>query len=275
MCLRCASCSSRSRCWFFFFSSLTLSNITMSPLYELNSLRWKCKTSVTTALRKCLSWLTIKSVPLNSLFRYLSSQRTASRSRWFVGSSSSRRSGEAKSAQARLTLILQPPLSLEVGESALESPKPSPARTFRARGSGAPDISSIMASLEYALARASAFPPPSSASHLATNFCSAALLESLASTVSRAVIDPPMISCLTRSRLVLRGMPWISLPASISMSVVLPQPLRPTRPYLLPLASVRLTFDSRSCPLPFLLGRLKFVRWTSAALSSASKSAPS
>ena len=54
----------------------------------------------------------------------LESQSTASMERWFVGSSNSRRSGAANSAEAKATRTRQPPESSLTGRAASSSLKP-------------------------------------------------------------------------------------------------------------------------------------------------------
>lgn len=66
---------------------------------------------------------------------YLSSQMTALRSRWLVGSSSSSNVGSRNRARANDTLIRHPPEKLLVGRSCMDLEKPKPARIRRALGS--------------------------------------------------------------------------------------------------------------------------------------------
>jgi len=66
---------------------------------------------------------------------YLSSQMTAFRSRWFVGSSNNRRVGSRNKALARDTLIRQPPEKFLVARFCISLENPKPARIRRARGS--------------------------------------------------------------------------------------------------------------------------------------------
>ena len=66
---------------------------------------------------------------------YLSSQMTAFRSRWFVGSSNNRRVGSRNRALARDTLIRQPPEKFLVARFCISLENPKPAKIRRARGS--------------------------------------------------------------------------------------------------------------------------------------------
>lgn len=66
---------------------------------------------------------------------YLSSQMTAFRSRWFVGSSNNRRVGSRNKALARDTLIRQPPEKFLVARFCISLENPKPAKIRRARGS--------------------------------------------------------------------------------------------------------------------------------------------
>lgn len=73
---------------------------------------------------------------------HLSSQITALRSKWFVGSSSNNSVGSKNRARARDTRIRQPPEKSLVGRSCIALEKPRPAKIRRARGSAesAPSI---------------------------------------------------------------------------------------------------------------------------------------
>mmetsp|Transcript_10631 Transcript_10631/g.22941 ORF Transcript_10631/g.22941 Transcript_10631/m.22941 type:complete len:240 (+) Transcript_10631:1353-2072(+) len=100
-------------------------------------------------------------------------------------------------------------------------------------------------------------------------------LTSLCKTVCTADSSFPMISCLTKSMDIFFGTPPLvpsnCLDASAVSKVVFPQPFLPMRPYLRPPASVREASVNKSGPPPFLFGKLKFVKCTSAALSAAFK----
>ena len=67
--------------------------------------------------------------------RYSSSQLRASRSRWFVGSSSSSRPGRPSSSFASAMRICQPPEKVSHGRSRSEGVKPSPRSTVVIRRS--------------------------------------------------------------------------------------------------------------------------------------------
>ena len=63
---------------------------------------------VTVRSRKYRSWLMVSTVPRN-LRRYPSSHSVACRSRWFVGSSSSRMSVSSRMSRPRFTRVFSPP----------------------------------------------------------------------------------------------------------------------------------------------------------------------
>mmetsp|Transcript_14423 Transcript_14423/g.47031 ORF Transcript_14423/g.47031 Transcript_14423/m.47031 type:complete len:103 (+) Transcript_14423:1023-1331(+) len=87
---------------------------------------------VQTLFKKSCEWHTIKSI-FGHLDRYSSSQTTASMSRWFVGSSRSKRSGWIKSALANATRMRHPPEKELVGDCFFFSEKPRPVRISEAR----------------------------------------------------------------------------------------------------------------------------------------------
>ena len=62
-------------------------------------------------------------------------------SRWFVGSSSSSRSGSPSRSRASATRIDQPPLSVFTGRSKSATLKPSPMRIALARATSRPSAS--------------------------------------------------------------------------------------------------------------------------------------
>mmetsp|Transcript_18986 Transcript_18986/g.32472 ORF Transcript_18986/g.32472 Transcript_18986/m.32472 type:complete len:103 (-) Transcript_18986:1129-1437(-) len=90
--------------------------------------------SVHTTLRNSLAWLTIMSV-FGHLTRYSSSQSTACKSKWFVGSSSSSKSGSTKSARASATRMRHPPLNVLVARVIMSGVNESPDRIMAARAS--------------------------------------------------------------------------------------------------------------------------------------------
>mmetsp|Transcript_40080 Transcript_40080/g.100295 ORF Transcript_40080/g.100295 Transcript_40080/m.100295 type:complete len:280 (+) Transcript_40080:1104-1943(+) len=191
--------------------------------------------SVQTSLRNCRAWETMMHVLGHSL-RYCVSHATACRSRWFVGSSSSKRSGSPKRALASATRILQPPENSLVFLCCMSVVKPSPSRMVDAL------LSALCASMSlsrwYIHARRR---PNSSVCSLPSksfSSCSrSALSTSTAKTASRAVSSPPRISC-SIWRMCMSGlMPCISPRARALRKVDLPIPLRPTKPYLRPIAS--------------------------------------
>jgi len=74
--------------------------------------------SVVTSFKNARSCETSSTVCLYVL-RYSCNHRTASRSRWLVGSSRSRRSGSIKRAEARATRIRHPPLKSQVEDACI------------------------------------------------------------------------------------------------------------------------------------------------------------
>mmetsp|Transcript_3590 Transcript_3590/g.9118 ORF Transcript_3590/g.9118 Transcript_3590/m.9118 type:complete len:147 (+) Transcript_3590:1176-1616(+) len=110
--------------------------------------------SVAQASRKDLSWDTMTT--MRSFFaeaaphsqrRCLCSHRTPCRSRWFVGSSSSKSMGSTKRAWARATRMRQPPDMSLVCLCIIFSVKPRPCRSSQARGSNV--SGSILSSLSW------------------------------------------------------------------------------------------------------------------------------
>src|SRR5258707_200802 len=83
---------------------------------------------VTTASRKKRSCET-RMTACGYAFRYSSSQLRASRSRWFVGSSSSSRLGWPRSSLASAIRICQPPENISVGRPKSEVLNPRPCST--------------------------------------------------------------------------------------------------------------------------------------------------
>mmetsp|Transcript_10387 Transcript_10387/g.42236 ORF Transcript_10387/g.42236 Transcript_10387/m.42236 type:complete len:162 (-) Transcript_10387:414-899(-) len=92
------------------------------------------------------------------VFRYSSSQMHDSMSRWFVGSSSSRRVGQTNSARASATRILQPPEKSLHCFWTVSLVKPRPSRIFVALASAvsAPRRSSLSKSSHSFVLRLSA-----------------------------------------------------------------------------------------------------------------------
>mmetsp|Transcript_15050 Transcript_15050/g.32613 ORF Transcript_15050/g.32613 Transcript_15050/m.32613 type:complete len:258 (+) Transcript_15050:1478-2251(+) len=86
------------------------------------------------------------------------------------------------------------------------------------------------------------------ASMSASSCSSSALSTSHASTASITAVSSPTTSCSTWSTWQLSGMPLISCVARARKRVVLPVPLRPTKPYLLPNASMRVASSIKSLP---------------------------
>mmetsp|Transcript_18572 Transcript_18572/g.45574 ORF Transcript_18572/g.45574 Transcript_18572/m.45574 type:complete len:106 (+) Transcript_18572:1439-1756(+) len=93
-----------------------------------------CRISVQTAFRKALSWLTTTTVD-EHCFKYDWRNCIEGRSKWFVGSSRSSKSGRTNSALARATRISHPPESVLVGLSCILGENPSPLKIFAARAS--------------------------------------------------------------------------------------------------------------------------------------------
>mmetsp|Transcript_10934 Transcript_10934/g.13546 ORF Transcript_10934/g.13546 Transcript_10934/m.13546 type:complete len:273 (+) Transcript_10934:1352-2170(+) len=116
-----------------------------------------------------------------------------------------------------------------------------------------------------------------SVSHQVMNFLTPSLLTSLFRTVSTDVHSLPMISCLTKSMDIFFGTPpfFIWRLAINVIRVVFPHPFRPIKPYRLPFASINEAFCNKSGPPPLKLGKSKFRKCTSAALSFAASSPPS
>mmetsp|Transcript_3589 Transcript_3589/g.9114 ORF Transcript_3589/g.9114 Transcript_3589/m.9114 type:complete len:132 (+) Transcript_3589:1387-1782(+) len=89
----------------------------------------------------------VKSKVFGYFERYSSSQTQAPRSRWFVGSSSSKSMGSTKRAWARATRMRQPPDMSLVCLCIIFSVKPRPCRSSQARGSNV--SGSILSSLSW------------------------------------------------------------------------------------------------------------------------------
>mmetsp|Transcript_2211 Transcript_2211/g.5680 ORF Transcript_2211/g.5680 Transcript_2211/m.5680 type:complete len:394 (+) Transcript_2211:948-2129(+) len=215
------------------------------------SLFWKCRMSVTTALRNARACETTMSV-LSHSCRYSSSHITACRSRWFVGSSSSSTSGEMKSARASATRMRQPPEKEEVVRCCMAVSKPRPARMAAARAGA--ESASISSSRSYTSrsrdARSAATSSSSSSSCSAWSSASSVInalrSTSVASTHSSTLASPPGTSCSMCRICRCAGIPSNRLAVRNLRRVVLPMPLRPMRPYRRPKTRVKLAPESSS-----------------------------
>ena len=173
-----------------------------------------------------------------------SSHIVASKSRWLVGSSRSRRSGLANSAVASATRMRQPPENEFTGRAWAASSKPSPARMVAAR------------------AGAESAPMERKRSCTSPSRCGSAISNSAnrerrssspCSTISSSDRSPDGASCFTcamRAREARRISPpsGVSPPEIAFSSVDLPAPLRPTRPIRRPGSTVRSASSSRRRP---------------------------
>ncbi len=152
-----------------------------------------------------------------------------------VGSSKSKRSGWANRTPAKATLIRQPPEKSEQGLVWASLSKPKPLRMDEARPS-ADQASISVRRVWISEIRAASVAVRDSASK-------AVLSVSASSTVSKSEVDDDGTSCATPP-IFARAGKAISPPSSASSPlirrkrVVLPVPLRPTRPTLWPVGIV-------------------------------------
>mmetsp|Transcript_5424 Transcript_5424/g.10350 ORF Transcript_5424/g.10350 Transcript_5424/m.10350 type:complete len:319 (-) Transcript_5424:205-1161(-) len=221
--------------------------------------------SVHTVSRKSLSCDTTMSVFFQRC-RYSSSQSTARRSRWLVGSSSSSSVGWMKSARASEMRMRQPPEKVLVVLVCIVGVKPKPCRILDARAS-APSAFLAFSSSYTSTSRACAaswsmglpsLPKtsnPSSGTSVAVNAIrffsssrSCTSSTSASTTALSAVRSSPITSCSTSSTSMYSGT-GICRRASSRSSVDLPLPLGPTKPYLRPCTTLKVVFFISSLPL--------------------------
>mmetsp|Transcript_43676 Transcript_43676/g.170886 ORF Transcript_43676/g.170886 Transcript_43676/m.170886 type:complete len:214 (+) Transcript_43676:3589-4230(+) len=169
-------------------------------------------------------------------------------------------------ALANEILILHPPENDWVARFCMSGEKPNPARILAAREIAVePPISSICSWIScnrMAVCRAlSSLPPPSESSPSCSSsstgssnvsfesFSSSSFRDvsfsSACITASKALRSSPITSCSTKSTSKLSGTGNILREMSF-ITVLLPVPFGPTRPYLLPNAIVRLVFKKSS-----------------------------
>mmetsp|Transcript_3545 Transcript_3545/g.10335 ORF Transcript_3545/g.10335 Transcript_3545/m.10335 type:complete len:279 (+) Transcript_3545:686-1522(+) len=202
--------------------------------------RWSSKwtISVHTLSKKSASWDTTSSVFLNSVDRKSSNHSTASRSKWFVGSSSNNKSGARKRALAKETRMRHPPDNRLTGPSIISSENCKPMRICLtcASADSAPEASSsapTCANLSHNLANSSARSSSPNASSLAiksfssrVNLVRSASAKSTSSTTLRSLADA---SCETSATVQPAGMGSL-LVARCFSNVVLPMPFGPSKP---------------------------------------------
>mmetsp|Transcript_24843 Transcript_24843/g.64478 ORF Transcript_24843/g.64478 Transcript_24843/m.64478 type:complete len:220 (+) Transcript_24843:827-1486(+) len=209
-----------------------------------------CMMSVQTPLRNERSWLTTTSVFSPQSSRCLPSHSTASRSRWLVGSSRKSTSGSWNSAAAMETRMRQPPLSDATGLPIMSSLNCSPRSSAAARPGA--ESASIASSASYTCVSSSA---AVSSSARASNS-----LRRVSESMTACSADAPSVrlpttmrsaescaTCSTRSR---SGTPGMRPLAIMESRVLLPVPLRPTRPYRCPCMSRSMAPSSRLLPPP-------------------------
>mmetsp|Transcript_96735 Transcript_96735/g.250175 ORF Transcript_96735/g.250175 Transcript_96735/m.250175 type:complete len:244 (-) Transcript_96735:138-869(-) len=203
--------------------------------------------------RKDLSWETIITVVFSSDFKNSSSHVTAGTSRWFVGSSSSRRSGCTNKAWAKAIRMRQPPLNSLVGLCWSSPLKPRPDRITAARASASSLKSSSSrsyTSIKPTPWTVGSLPDPSSscASSSCSTLRSHSRSLSAVSTLRSTGVSSPVISCSTC--IVIMCLAMGTRPSRSAMarrSVLFPTPLRPMRPYFWPCTSFKLALYSSSC----------------------------
>mmetsp|Transcript_16564 Transcript_16564/g.56459 ORF Transcript_16564/g.56459 Transcript_16564/m.56459 type:complete len:249 (+) Transcript_16564:2377-3123(+) len=176
--------------------------------------------SVTTLSMNSASCVT-SSVVAFCLLKYPASQSMLFLSRWFVGSSASSRSASCSMARAMDSFIFHPPLSSPTRPVSCFSLKP---------------ISVSVSWISWS---------PTSVSRRMN--CS-------------GVWFPFTISCLMYTTLMSCGKPMMSRASMRFISVVLPVPLRPTRPYTWPFSSLRSvrrrsTLPAKARMMPSILTR--------------------
>mmetsp|Transcript_20853 Transcript_20853/g.45700 ORF Transcript_20853/g.45700 Transcript_20853/m.45700 type:complete len:201 (+) Transcript_20853:437-1039(+) len=175
--------------------------------------------------------------------RYSSSQITARRSRWLVGSSSRSNVGWMKRARAREMRMRHPPEKVCVARTCMEGVKPSPLRILAARPSAASAFFSrspsyTWMSRSWAASRSTRLPSSSLGSgsspvvHAVS--CASSLRSSTTSTSASITAlsadrSSPMTSCSTSSTSMYSGT-GICRRASSRKRVDLPIPFGPTRP---------------------------------------------
>jgi len=185
--------------------------------------------SVQTEFKNALEWETNRIV-ISLSWMNSSSQITASRSKWFVGSSRSRISGFTKSALAKETLILQPPESFSVGFLIISCVNPKPPRIYAALDSAK------WASISWSLLLISANLAllSSSLSDLLTRTScsvrSCSRSTSVSRTYCRGVLWLPIISCSTKRTYRWEGISKSPLAKAYS-KLDLPTPFLPIKPY--------------------------------------------
>mmetsp|Transcript_21233 Transcript_21233/g.71414 ORF Transcript_21233/g.71414 Transcript_21233/m.71414 type:complete len:206 (+) Transcript_21233:1154-1771(+) len=204
--------------------------------------------SVQLSSRKSTSWETTTTVPCQEVRRCSPSQRTPSRSRWFVGSSRRSRRGRTCRAFASATRMRHPPESARESASCIASVKPRPARMRRASASArwAPRASSsVSRAVTRAKApgqsKAGAGGPPLASASSALSWASRAARRSRSSMAASSRLLCARITCwYTGSPLARTSWSTSSMSraagtgrrraASSLRSVVLPRPLGPNRP---------------------------------------------
>mmetsp|Transcript_27782 Transcript_27782/g.66136 ORF Transcript_27782/g.66136 Transcript_27782/m.66136 type:complete len:203 (+) Transcript_27782:1194-1802(+) len=180
---------------------------------------------------------------------------TASKSKWFVGSSSMSNVGSMKSARANEILILQPPLNILVGFVCISPSKPRPKRMRRALAS-ADAAPILLSSSRTSCRRVNLAGSSSPLSMAAVNvFSSSRRFQrtlSAFNTASTAGVLSAWTSCSTYRKST-RGGRIKSLDDIIFSSVLLPLPFGPTRPYLLPCAMLNEASLKRILPAALML----------------------
>jgi len=159
---------------------------------------------------------------------------TASRSKWLVGSSSSRTSGSTKRALARATLILQPPDREPTGLLNISGVKPKPPKIIAALASALwASIYSSLFTISFILLVPAA-PLFSCMDSCSCSAMSSSLSISVSSTVWMTGLETSRSYCSTSKIWRWLGILGNSDRARAFMRQVLPIPFRPTRPYFRP-----------------------------------------
>mmetsp|Transcript_35523 Transcript_35523/g.60402 ORF Transcript_35523/g.60402 Transcript_35523/m.60402 type:complete len:249 (+) Transcript_35523:1300-2046(+) len=180
---------------------------------------------------------------------------TASKSRWFVGSSSMRRVGSMNRARASEIRILHPPENILVGFVCISpsNPRPNKIRLAFASAELAPIVfnsSNTSCNLLNFLGSSS----PSSIAFVNAFSSSNRFQRTLSafSTASTAGVSSACTSCSTYKKST-RGGNTKSLDAIIFNNVLFPFPLGPTRPYRLPWAMLNTASLNRIFPAALML----------------------
>ena len=206
--------------------SLNCTNLSYGKSQQRTRPRSKSKMRFATRRTKVRSWLTNKSAQL-SLVTIPSSHWIAGMSRWFVGSSSSNRSGSCARARAKSVRRFCPPLKLSYNASGSIPVFPKIASAWVSRAESSP----IFHAAEFPTETA-----PITTSRTVPSMCAGI------SWIMREIRSPVFFTispdCASVS------------PESTLKRVLLPQPLRPTRQIRSPASMSKLTLSSNGAFAP-------------------------